>query len=107
MAEYTPSEARVCIDYCNAAVARRFSMCDPGVGMARADAEFDRFIEAVKRDAAREALDGFTRAEIDQAPDNPVNAYEDQEPLTYRELAQATAWRAIGWLDTHYPEHED
>lgn len=57
MAEYTPSEARVCIDYCNAVVARRFSMCDPGVGMARADAEFDRFIEKVKRDAAREAWD--------------------------------------------------
>ena len=48
--QYVPSEARVCIDYCNAAIARK----GPGgekVTMEEADQAFDRFLARVRRDA--------------------------------------------------------
>lgn len=93
--DYTPSEARVCIDYCNAAIRRK----GPGgqrVDIEEADAAFGRFIEAVKRDAAREALDGL--------------AAEAREGIVNRETTwgrgQSIASAAGTYRDTYYPEGE-
>ena len=55
MAEYTPTEARVCIDFCNAATTRKGPSGDT-LTMEEADQAFDRFIARVRRDAEREAM---------------------------------------------------
>ena len=85
--QYVPSEARVCIDYCNAAIARK----GPGgakVTMEEADQAFDRFLARVRRDAAREALNGLARNLAATSGDT-----EAEEVRDYR--------------DAHYPETGD
>lgn len=66
MTEFTPSEARVAIDYCNARTTR-----DPSVTMHEADAEFDRMIDLVKREAIWEFV-SYQSAEYRKHSGNAV-----------------------------------
>lgn len=50
MADYTPTGARVCIDFCNAATTRKGPGGDT-LTMEEADQAFDRFLVRVRRDA--------------------------------------------------------
>lgn len=82
---YVPTEVRVCIDFCNAAITRN----GPGgekLTMEQADQAFDRFIAKVKRDAAREALDSYIEYGVKHAQ------------------KWSTPPDAGYFRDTHYPE---
>ena len=62
---------------------------------AAVDAAFDRFLARVKRDAAREALDGLAQQEMVRA--------SGQMPLG-KTIATHVAESALTYRDTHYPE---
>lgn len=55
---YTPTEGRICIDFCNAAVQRK-GPSGERLTMEEADAAFDRWLAKVRTDAAREAMESL------------------------------------------------
>ena len=84
--EYVPSEEEMYQAY------RRNRLLDHHQDV---EAAFDRFLARVRRDAAREALDGLIAAsnwESDRAP----------EPYRYR-FGKVVSVAAV-YRDTHYPE---
>ena len=93
--EYVPSEAAVKLAWAD----RRLFLDSMGEGDPSPDAvynaEFDRFLARVRRDAAREALDGLAAESRELAHemephDQGANAYTARAARIYR--------------DTHYPE---
>lgn len=90
MAEYTPSEAEVRDDY----VAWEYA--------PERKAEFDRFLARVRRDAAREALDGYADAEEDSF----LALHVKGAPISAAQCTHA-AFTAREYRDTHYPKTED
>ena len=93
MAEYTPDEGEVRYLY----VANSYS--DAAYTTDKVSAEFDRFLAKVRRDAAREALDGLAAdrlaAHEKAADDHKVGAMV---------LELHTRQETIRYRDTHYPE---
>lgn len=92
MAEYTPSEDDV------------RAWCREGTGDYPdvMDAWITRFLARVRRDAAREALDGFERvcdkvADRFRAGDSKINVRQRERAAEF----------AAHYRDTHYPETED
>lgn len=78
---YTPSEARVCIDFCKAAMKRR-QPDGSFMDMEDADAAFSRFIAQVRAEALRDAHADF-------------QAYTDAgAPLGYRPIEDFLLARA-------------
>ena len=91
-AQYTPTneEAREC-----------YSAGRPGWETGT-PAEFDRFLARVRRDAAREALDGYADAE----EDNFLALHVKGAPISAAQCTHA-AITAREYRDTHYPEGDD
>ena len=85
MTEYTPDEDEMRDIYGDRYAYMR----------KEADAEFDRFLARVRRDAAREALDGL----IDAA-----QREHDRAPAPYRYRLEKVVSIATEHRDTHYPE---
>lgn len=56
--------------------------------------KFDAWLDGVKREAAREALDGLAEKERE---------LHSRDPEAYKECLHASQ-SAIGYRDTHYPE---
>ena len=69
MSEYTPGKDSVEMHYVTGAVA-----ANPGLTQIQARAEIDRFLARVKRDAAREALDGLSVWLGDLAEKHPARS---------------------------------
>lgn len=66
------------------------------------EAEFDRFLARVRRDAAREALDGLMhRFELEQGHAASLNRGLDAQRAKLSRLTTET------YRDTRYPETED
>lgn len=88
--EYMPSEQ---------AVRAAYRLYMERSGIADADAEFDRFLARVRRDAAREALDGYA-AQFDASA-----AAHGRDGLRICQInAESDAWRARRYRDRNYPE---
>ena len=64
---------------------------------AAVDAAFDRFLARVRRDAAREALDGLIAWHRE-------NAQDAETPAPVRRGIAVMADEAQRYRDTHYPE---
>lgn len=59
--QYTPTEARVCVDFCNAAIQRR-QPDGSFMSMEEADAAFSRWLAEHDRQVAERAWDeGYSR----------------------------------------------
>lgn len=96
MSEYTPSEdltRTAWHQYAGAMDAKHARLRDDSEDTM---AEFDRFIAKVKRDAAREALDGLL-AKHDYAE----SLYRDASTQISERHA---AFRIAAYRDTHYPK---
>ncbi|GAP78526.1 hypothetical protein Y09_1355 [Brachybacterium sp. SW0106-09] len=93
--EYVPSDEDAADNY----VFGRGSE-DPGLSLPELRAEygpeFDRFLASVRRDAAREALDGLTK--------HATALAEDGNAESFRSHWWTVAGLAEGYRDTHYPE---
>lgn len=88
--EYVPSDQ---------AVRASYRLYMERSGIEDADADFDRFLARVRRDAAREALDGYAAAEEDSF----LNLHAKDSPHAAAQCAHA-AVTAREYRDTHYPE---
>ena len=93
--EYTPSDEDVYGVWTNYQCFRADDGYGPR-GFERAAAEMDRYIARVRRDAAREALDGLARESMG-AFKSPL---APPDPRSWAEMAGAVEW----YRDTHYPE---
>lgn len=90
--EYVPSEDQVRLNHQRARTIE--------VGIREAGAEFDRFLARVKRDAAREALDGLAEwHDREAAMSGPGSHYWD--------ASNHVATSARHHRDTHYPIPEE
>ena len=102
MNEYTPSEARICIDFCNAAV-KRPSTDGTFMSMEEADAAFTRWLVEHDRLVAERAWEAGARwgafvfgndASVDESrvglvpPDNPHRKEQENKP----DLRQRGSW---------------
>ncbi|MGP9682045.1 hypothetical protein [Brachybacterium sp. AOP3-A1-3] len=74
-------------------VPHRLSLPEPSA------AEFDRFIEAVKRDAAREALDGLIAEE-----EESFLRLHTKGAVMSAEACSHARFSAEAYRDTHYPK---
>lgn len=88
--QYTPSEAQL-----------RIAWADHSQGMDPR-AEFDRFLAGVKRDAAREALEGYAAAEEDRF----LSLHVKDAPIAAAQCTHA-AITARDYRYTHYPITEE
>ena len=87
--QYVPSEK---------AVRRAYTYYYDPATIRRSDTEqeFDRFLARVRRDAARDALDGLARESMG-AFKSPL---APPDPRSWAEMAGAVEW----YRDAHYPE---
>ena len=87
--DYTPSEPTV---------RHSYVVIEARSDLPEARAEFDRFIAKVRRDAAREALDGLRGRELAMIP---ADADEDHPTRVEK---QALAWRIEMLIRSDYPK---
>lgn len=92
--EYVPSDDEVRGRYCDGTYTQTGHTTEGG--------EFDAWLARVRRDAAREALDGYAGAEEDSF----LALHVKGAPLSAAQCTHA-AMTAREYRDTHYPAQED
>ena len=96
--QYVPSEANVRAAYVLAGIPDNASSDSIERAERRAGPEFDRFLARVRRDAAREALDGLYE---DASQEYRIGLQgDDQERM---DAAEAVLRATYAWMD-NYPE---
>ena len=102
MSEYTPSVDEMRADFVHEHT-RRFDEYQAGRSLESEEEhygdQFDRFLARVRRDAAREALDGYADAEEDSF----LALHVKGAPISAAQCTHA-AMTAREYRDTHYPE---
>lgn len=94
MAEYTPDEEHMEVAW--------IEYDDAATDINEAAAQFDRFLARVRRDAAREALDGLARDQEQKA--NRIFTRGGEPARRNRRMVVADEARR--YRDTHYPKEK-
>lgn len=95
MSEYTPTEARICIDFCNAATKRAQSD-GSFMSMEDADAAFSRWLAAHDAEVLHRAALFLRGSENPRQSDNTVQAVRHSMDDAGYELLQLSKRVAIG-----------
>lgn len=69
---------------------------DNPIGRELAGEDFDRFLARVRRDAAREALDGLAKAELDRVANLGKHSYPAQIAQGIAQAAWNHKWKNYG-----------